>query len=198
MLIDQIIKESIFNTEFFQIRETKIPQQPPLTSIGLARSGLMMFISSENGHLFNVQLPFMETGGGTCTNFRFFNLPITKMCLTYDDNYLATASTDGTLVIWNIMNNENRRGYMDEKLGRCSDVLISRKNILGKNETVTNLEARICQQGEEFEYQFKQKEIAHKKLVENIHKSYSNAIEELKVRGWTIFTYSPNIKFYSL
>lgn len=141
-----------------------------------------MFISSENGHLFNVQLPFMETGGGTCTNFRFFNLPITKMCLTYDDNFLVTASSDGTLVIWKILNNENRRADLDEKLGSCSDVLISRKSLLNKIETVSNLETRIREQSEEFEYQFKQKEIASKKLVENIHKSYSNAIEELKVR----------------
>lgn len=140
-----------------------------------------MFISSEHGHLFNVQLPFMETGGGTCTNFRFFNLPITKMCLTYDDNYLVTASVDGTLAIWTIMHHEHRKADLDEKLGACSDVLISRKNLLDKIETVSNLEARIRQQSEEFEYLFKQKEILHHKQVEGIHKSYSNAIEELKV-----------------
>lgn len=144
----------------------------------------MMFISSEQGHLFNVQLPFMETGGGTCTNFRFFNLPITKMCLTYDDNHLVTASSDGTLVIWTILNNESRRAGMDEKLGSCSDVLIARKSLLEKIEKVSNLEARIRQQSEEFEYQFKQKEIAHQKLVEGIHKSYSSAIDELKVNNY--------------
>lgn len=142
-----------------------------------------MFISSEHGHLFNVQLPFMESGGGTCTNFRFFNLPITKMCLTYDDNYLITASADGTLAIWTILNHEHRKAYLDEKLGSCSDVLISRKSLLDKIETVSNLEARICQQSEEFEYLFKQKEISHQKQVDGIHKSYSNAIEELKVNG---------------
>lgn len=168
---------------FLQIRETKIPNLPPLTAISLARSGLIMFISSEQGHIFNVQLPFMETGGGTCTNFRFFNRAITKMCLTYDDNYLVTASVDGTLVIWNILNNENRRADLDEKLGSCTDVLIPRKNLLDKIETVASLESRLCEQSEEFAYQFKQKEIAHQKLVEGIHKSYSNAIEELKARN---------------
>ena len=142
-----------------------------------------MFLSSEHGHLFNVQLPFLETGGGTCTNFRFFNRSITKMCLTYDDNYLVTASDDGTLVIWTILNNEHRRAPMDEKLGNCSDVLIPRKSLLEKMETVSSLEERICQQSEEFEYQFKQKELANQKQVEEIHRSYSNAIEELKVRN---------------
>lgn len=140
-----------------------------------------MFISSENGHLFNVQLPFIETGGGTCTNFRFFNRSITKICMTYDDSYLVTASDDGTLVIWNILHNEQKKAPMDEKLGNCSDVLISRKNLLDTIETVSNLEARICQQSEEFEYQFKQKGIAHEKKVEEIHKSYSDAIQQLKV-----------------
>lgn len=140
-----------------------------------------MFVSSENGHLFNVQLPFMETGGGTCTNFRFFNRSISKMCLTYDDNCLVTASVDGTLVIWSILNNEHRRADLDEKLGSFSDVLIPRKNLLDTLGTVSSLEERICQQSEEFEYQFKQKESAHQKQVEEIHKSYSDAIEQLKV-----------------
>lgn len=142
-----------------------------------------MFICSENGHLFNVQLPFMETGGGTCTNFRFFNRAISKMCLTYDDNCLVTASVDGTLVIWSILNNENRRAALDERLGSCSDVLIPRKTLLDKIETVASLEGRIFQQSEEFSYQFQQKEIAHDNLVQGIHKSYSGAIEELKTRN---------------
>lgn len=52
-------------------REIKTPGLPPLSSIALSRSNLVMFLSSEKGHLYNVQLPFLEAGGGTCTNYRY-------------------------------------------------------------------------------------------------------------------------------
>lgn len=43
----------------------------PLTCIALARSDLMLFMSSEKGHLYNIQIPFLDSGGGTCTNYRY-------------------------------------------------------------------------------------------------------------------------------
>lgn len=42
----------------------------PLTKLALSRSNLMLFIGSETGNLVNIQIPFMEAGGGTCTNYR--------------------------------------------------------------------------------------------------------------------------------
>jgi hypothetical protein len=77
----------------------------PLTSLALSRSNAVLFIASEKGHLYNVQLPFADTGGGTCTNFRFFHTSVSKICITPDDKLLITAAGD-TLVIWTILNNE--------------------------------------------------------------------------------------------
>lgn len=52
------------------VREIPFPNNVPLTCVALARSDLMLFVASEQGHLYNIQIPFMEAGGGTCTNFR--------------------------------------------------------------------------------------------------------------------------------
>lgn len=46
------------------------PDGLPLTKLTLSRSNLMLFVGSETGDLFNIQVPFMEAGGGTCTNYR--------------------------------------------------------------------------------------------------------------------------------
>lgn len=53
------------------IREIKMPDMAPLTCVALARSDLVMFVASEQGHLYNIQIPFLDAGGGTCTNYRF-------------------------------------------------------------------------------------------------------------------------------
>lgn len=77
------------------IREIKPPNACAMTSMALARSDLVMFIASENGHLYNVQIPFLDAGGGTCTNFRLFSCALTSMKFTFDDRILATGGADG-------------------------------------------------------------------------------------------------------
>lgn len=52
------------------IREINPCSNTPLTRVALARSDLILFVGSEAGHLINIQVPFLDAGGGTCTNFR--------------------------------------------------------------------------------------------------------------------------------
>lgn len=52
------------------IRDIDPSSGTPLTKIALARSDMMLFVGTETGNLFNIQVPFLEAGGGTCTNYR--------------------------------------------------------------------------------------------------------------------------------
>lgn len=52
------------------IRDIDPSSGTPLTQIALARSDMMLFIGTETGNLYNIQVPFLEAGGGTCTNYR--------------------------------------------------------------------------------------------------------------------------------
>lgn len=52
------------------VREVKVQDRNPLTCIALSRSDLVMFAGTEHGQLFNVQIPFLDTGGSACTNYR--------------------------------------------------------------------------------------------------------------------------------
>ncbi|XP_059613536.1 cilia- and flagella-associated protein 57 [Phlebotomus argentipes] len=162
------------------VRETKIPDLPPLTCLTLARSDLVMFIASEQGHIFNVQLPFMETGGGTCTNYRFFSSSITCMKITNDDALLIIGADDGTLAIWEILNNEGKKAPVDDELGKCVDVLIPREELLDRLNAITSLEQRMDQQADEYEFQLKRKDEDYTKQIAQIHAEYREIIEDLK------------------
>lgn len=165
------------------VRETKIPELPPLTCLTLARSDLVMFIASESGHIFNVQLPFMETGGGTCTNYRFFSSSITCMRITNDDALLVIGAEDGTLAIWEILNNEGKKAHVDIELGKCVDVLIPREELLDRLGAIESLEQRMGQQADEYEFQLKRKDEDYTKQITQIHTEYREIIEDLKEKN---------------
>lgn len=55
------------------IREIDPNDGIPLTKLSLSRSDLMLFVGTESGNLYNIQLPLLEAGGGTCTNYRYFH-----------------------------------------------------------------------------------------------------------------------------
>uniref|UniRef100_A0A182NUB5 WD_REPEATS_REGION domain-containing protein n=1 Tax=Anopheles dirus TaxID=7168 RepID=A0A182NUB5_9DIPT len=164
-------------------REFKIPELTPLTDMALARSDAILFVGSVKGHLYNVQVPLVDTSSGNCTNFRFFNTKVTKICITYDDCTLITAADDGTLIVWHIQNNEGKTARHAPELGKCADVLIERQELIEKNESISTLEMRIQQQSMEFQYKMKQGDAFHSEQMRDIHKDYCAAIENLKKKN---------------
>ncbi|XP_037045778.1 cilia- and flagella-associated protein 57 [Bradysia coprophila] len=165
------------------VREIPFPNSVPLTCVALARSDLVLFVASEQGHLYNIQIPFMEAGGGTCTNFRFFHNSINKMKITFNDKLLATGTADGTLVIWTIMNNEGRVEPFDVDLGKNVDIIISRTELMEKNSMIGSLERRIVEQLAEFQYQNKQNDAFASEKMRDIQSEYCAAIEALKTKN---------------
>lgn len=168
----------ICNSEI--LRELPTPSGTALLSITLARSDLVLYMSSVEGHLYNIQLPFLDTGGGTIFNYRFFDSAITKVLISHDGTLLFTASKRGTLGIWNLRNIENRVAKMDPELLKCEDILIPREVLKVKFEAIGLLENRLKQQAAEFLYQLSQNEAFEEQQMADIHKGYCKAIEELK------------------
>ncbi|KAH8299350.1 hypothetical protein KR044_000556, partial [Drosophila immigrans] len=163
-------------------REIALPSRNKgsVSDLCLARSDLIMFIADHEGGLFNMQLPFLEAGGGTFTNFRFFDGPVNKLRFTYDGSMLVAISKRGTVAVWSMENIEEKMPSMDQDLMKSQEVLIPRTQLSDKIEQITNLELRLKQQAEEFQYQLSQNEIFDGQQLQEVHRSYCSALEELK------------------
>lgn len=163
-------------------REITVPMRNkgPITEMIMSRSDLIVFIADHEGGLFNMQMPLFEAGGGTMTNFRFFDGPVNKLRFTYDCSMLVAISKRGTVAIWSMDNVEKRMPVIDQDLLKSSEVLIPRTQLADKIEQITSLELRLRQQAEEFEYQLSQNEIFDGQQLQEVHRSYCNALEELK------------------
>ncbi|XP_067631082.1 cilia- and flagella-associated protein 57 [Eurosta solidaginis] len=167
------------------VREIVVPSKgrSPLTDMCLSRSDLIMFVGNEEGDLFNVQLPFMDAGGASCILYRFFTSQINKLLFSYDGTLLLAVSKNGTLAIWAMDNIEGKVAPMDADLMRSQEVLIPRSILHEKNDQIINLETRLRQQAEEFQYQLSQNEIFDGQQLAEVHRSYRQALEELKEKN---------------
>lgn len=142
-----------------------------------------MFATTDAGHLYNVQLPFLDAGGGTFTNYRFFDSAVTRVVFSYDGTLLITGSKRGTLAIWILQNIDGKVAPLDQDLLKGQEVIIPRETLKEKNDQIANLELRIVQQAAEFQYQESQNEIFGSQQLADVHKGYCQALETLKTRN---------------
>lgn len=168
------------------VREFKAPDEYPLTTVALSRSDQFMFTANERGCLYNIKMPFLESGGGSFTNNRFYHMAINRLCITHDDKILISAGDDGTLVFWTLTNVENRTAEVDCDLGRVEDILIPRSELVAKEEHINLLQLRINEQVAEFLYQKQQGETFHSEQMREIHENYCSALDDLKKQNETL------------
>lgn len=170
------------------VREFRAPDvEASLTTLAFSRSDQIMFTANERGCLYSVKMPFLETGGGSFFNNRFYHKAINRLCITYDDKMLISVGEDGTLVFWTITNAENRTtSVVDSEFGTCEDVLISRRELTSKVNQISLLEMRITEQVGEFLYQKQQGDSFFTDQMDDINKKYQGDLEDLKQHNTTI------------
>ncbi|CRK95668.1 CLUMA_CG009126, isoform A [Clunio marinus] len=170
------------------IREYRAPDnESSLTTLAFARSDQIMFAANERGSLYNIKMPFLESGGGSFNNNHFYHKAINRLCMTHDDKLLVSVGKDGTLVFWTITNIENRvTEVIDAEIGSCEDILISRGELTAKIDKISLLEMRINEQIDEFSYEKFQSESSYKDQIKGIHEKYGNELEHLKKENETL------------
>lgn len=72
---------------------------------------------------------------------------------------------------------------MCAELGQCMDVMIPRRVLMDRIETIAELQRRIEQQVAEFQYQLRQGAAFHSEQMRDIHSGYCAAIEDLKEKN---------------
>lgn len=75
----------------------------------------------------------------------------------------------------------DRVANFDPDLLTCGDVIISRKDLIDKINSINLLEMRLNEQMSEFMYEKKQSESTFSDEMKKVHEDYCSAIEELKV-----------------
>ncbi|XP_034157779.2 cilia- and flagella-associated protein 57-like [Pangasianodon hypophthalmus] len=148
------------------------------TAISMTRSGQTVFIGTAAGTVRVIEYPFgKET---TWTEHLAHSGPITKMVVTPGDQYLLTASEDGTLLIWTITGQEGRTMEMVKEIDYAEEVLCTKAYLDEKDQTIHELKSHIKGLKVEHEYKLNVKDMDCNKKMNNITQNYLQQIEALK------------------
>ncbi|KAG7331742.1 hypothetical protein KOW79_005711 [Hemibagrus wyckioides] len=111
------------------------------TAISMTRSGRTVFVGTAAGTVRVMDYPFEKEM--TWKEHQAHSGPITKMVVTAGDQYLLTASEDGCLFIWTIIDQDGRTLEMVKDIDYTEEVLCTEKFLKEKDEKINELMQQI-------------------------------------------------------
>lgn len=152
----------------------------PMT-VALSRSGRMLFVGTNKGALRSYKFPltkpteFQEHIGHTKT--------ITRMKVSWNDEYAITSSEDGTIILWKIQDKEGRGAKRDKEIGWAEEILITKSDLEEKNQLMNDLRNRVNELKTENEYQMRLKEMSNADKIKELTEKFIQEMESLKTKN---------------
>ncbi|CAL8278556.1 unnamed protein product [Lota lota] len=150
------------------------------TALALSRSGKVIFTGTSSGtiRVINNPLPLQKDW----TEYQAHCGPVTKVLVTYDDQLLLTASGDGSLLVWRILDKEGR-GLRDREVSYTEEILITKTDLEEKNQNMQELKTRVEELRMEKEYQLRLSDISYNEKIKELSETFIREIESLKAEN---------------
>lgn len=169
------------------LRQVKIDE--PLSCIAL--SGRLVFGSTNTGSLRCISQPLSDP----CefTEYHGHSDAIHRMIGTQDGHNLITASNDGSIIIWNSLERDQKsvdRKAMQDGLGGhwAEEVLVSRSDLEDKNKEIIELKTRVDELKMENEYQLRLKDMSQEDKMKDLTEKFVQEMEALKLKNQLLKT----------
>lgn len=164
------------------LREVEIEEDDvvPVT-VSLSRSGRMLFVGTNKGSIRSYKFPLTKP-----SEFQEFNAHtslITRMKVTFNDEYAITVSEDGTIVMWRIQDKEGRTIKRDKECGYAEEILITKSDLEEKNQIMNELRNRVNELKTESEYQLRLKEMSSADKMKELTEKFIQEMESLKTKN---------------
>ncbi|XP_072275438.1 cilia- and flagella-associated protein 57 [Pyxicephalus adspersus] len=171
---DQTLKE---------ISDSQIVQKVPsfdvtYTAVAISHSGKMIFTGTSSGTIRSMKYPLPPQR--EYNEYQGHAGPVTKLVVTYDDQYLLSVSEDGSLMLWKISDKEGRGLKRDKELGYAEEVLITKSDLEEKNQLMLELKTRVEELKMENEYQLRLKDMNYNEKLKELTEKFIQEMEVLK------------------
>ncbi|KAM9859970.1 cilia- and flagella-associated protein 57 [Aulostomus maculatus] len=148
------------------------------TAVAVARSGKVVFTGTFSGAIRAVKYPLPIQK--EWIQHQVHCGPITKMVVTFDDQFLLTVSEDSCLSMWKIMDKEGRGLRSIRQKVHMEEILITKSDLEDKTQNMLELKMRLEELQMENEYQLRLKDMNYNEKIKELSDKYIQQIEALK------------------
>lgn len=157
-----------------------------LTNVALSRSGRMLFAGTSRGTLWSLKFPL--TIPGEWQELQGHGSTISKMKITYDDQFLVTVSEDSSIILWKIQDKEGRGVKRDKEVGWAEEILITKSDLEEKNSMMAELKTRVDELKMENGYQLRLKDMNYNEKIKELTEKFIQEMESLKTKNQVLKT----------
>ncbi|XP_059110839.1 LOW QUALITY PROTEIN: cilia- and flagella-associated protein 57 [Peromyscus eremicus] len=156
------------------------------TAITLSHSGRMMFVGTSVGTIraMKYPLPLQKE----FNEYQAHAGPITKMLLTFDDQFLLTVAEDGCLFTWRVFDKEGRGIKREREVGFAEEVLVTKTDMEEKAQIMLELKTRVEELKMENEYQLRLKDMNYSEKIKELTDKFIQEMESLKTKNQVLKT----------
>ncbi|XP_011306026.1 cilia- and flagella-associated protein 57 [Fopius arisanus] len=168
--------------KIYEIKEDAIVRElsmtkNQLTSLLLGKNDSLIFATCPGGVILSFKIPLLEAL--ECKDVHIHCTDITNFSLSFNEQNLISAGSDGSLCFWKVVSPE---ATPDSDYMYTSEVLIGKNDLGEKIQLIEELTIRIKELETEAAYKMRQIEVQHNDKMRQVHQGYCEAIEELKAK----------------
>uniref|UniRef100_A0A3B3URW1 Cilia and flagella associated protein 57 n=1 Tax=Poecilia latipinna TaxID=48699 RepID=A0A3B3URW1_9TELE len=148
------------------------------TALAVSQSGRVVFTGTSGGTVRAVKYPLPDqkewiTQQAHCG-------PVTKMVITYDDQFLLTASEDGCLLISKIIDEKGQSLRSNRQIVHTEEILVTKADLEERAHNLLELKMHLKELHMENEYQLRLKEMNYKEELQQVSNKFMEEIKSLK------------------
>ncbi|KAM7402726.1 hypothetical protein PAMP_017940 [Pampus punctatissimus] len=148
------------------------------TAVAVSRSGRVVFTGTTSGTIRAIKYPLPIQKEWVM--YQAHCGPVSKMVITFDDQFLLTVSEDGCLSMWKIIDKEGRGLKSNKQLIHTEEILITKSDLEEKTQNMLELKMRLDELQMENEYQLRLKDVNYNEKLKELSDKFTQQIEALK------------------
>ncbi|XP_008291735.1 WD repeat-containing protein 65 [Stegastes partitus] len=148
------------------------------TALAVSHSGRVVFTGTASGTIRAIKYPLPIQKDWIV--YQAHCGPVTKMAITYDEQFLLTVSEDGCLLVWTVIDKEGRRLKSNTQIVHTEEILVTKSDLEEKSQNMLELKMRLEELQMESEYQLRLRDMNHNEKLKELSDKFSQQIELLK------------------
>ncbi|XP_066865808.1 cilia- and flagella-associated protein 57 isoform X1 [Kogia breviceps] len=156
------------------------------TAIVISHSGRMVFVGTSVGTIraMKYPLPLQKE----FNEYQAHCGPITKMSLTFDDQFLLSVAEDGCLFTWKVFDKDGWGIKREREVGFAEEVLVTKTDMEEKVQVMLELKTRVEELKMENAYQLRLKDMNYSEKVKELTDKFLQEVESLKTKNQILRT----------